>query len=199
MLHDTFKVFVCHISLPLLLCGSPANSLLQLLFVLAFSGFWYLIFCRLKLDIGQWANFVTASEQKPIKAIFTIFLHQNLRHLTLFWILDYKKSDVHKTWLCFKSKLHVVYKLQSNLLKYKHIDLPSWIINSSFLEHFTCNWNSRVHLWVKINNQYRVKQILHNFNLHVIFNSKNKTNAGKETYRIRDDANDSLGAKPEFK
>ena len=47
-----------------------------------------------KLDIGQWANFVTASEQKAIKAIFTYF-HQNLRHLT-FWILDYKKSNEHK-------------------------------------------------------------------------------------------------------
>ena len=51
----------------------------------------------------------------------------------------------------------------------------------------------------KKNNYYRVKQILHNFNCHVIFNPKNKINAGKETYRIRDNANDSLGAKPEFK
>ena len=57
-----------------------------------------------ELEIGQWGNFVTASERKAIKAIFT--MHQNLRHLTLFWILDYKNmSDVHNkqnTTLFFK-------------------------------------------------------------------------------------------------
>ena len=50
-----------------------ADSLLQLPFVLAFSGFWYLLFRRLNLDISQWANSVTASEQTAIKAILTIF------------------------------------------------------------------------------------------------------------------------------
>ena len=39
------------------------DSLLRLPFILAFSGFWYLVFRRLKLDISQWANFVIASEQ----------------------------------------------------------------------------------------------------------------------------------------
>ena len=50
-----------------------ADSLLQLPFVLAFSEFWYLLFRRLNLDISQWANSVTASEQTAIKAILTIF------------------------------------------------------------------------------------------------------------------------------
>ena len=40
-----------------------------------------------KLDIGQWPNFVTASEQKAIKAIFTIFSS------------EFKTSDVLNTWL----------------------------------------------------------------------------------------------------
>ena len=50
----------------------PTDSLLHLPFVLAFSGFWYLVFRRLKLDISQWANFVIASEQTAIIAIVTI-------------------------------------------------------------------------------------------------------------------------------
>ena len=40
-----------------------------------------------KLGIGQWANFVTAREQKAIKAIFTIFSS------------EFKTSDVLNTWL----------------------------------------------------------------------------------------------------
>ena len=51
-----------------------------------------------KLDIGQWANFVTASEQKSIKAIQ--YLHQNLRHLKLFWILDYKNVFKFQIRIC---------------------------------------------------------------------------------------------------
>ena len=63
------------ISPPLLSCGSLAGRLFvtQLSFVSAFSGFWYIAFHCLKLDVAQWAKFVTASEQKAIKAIFTMF------------------------------------------------------------------------------------------------------------------------------
>ena len=59
----------------LLSCGSLAGRkfVKQLLPVLAFSGFWYLISCCLKLYIGHWTNFVTVSEQTAIKAIFTMF------------------------------------------------------------------------------------------------------------------------------
>ena len=46
-----------------------------------------------KLEIGQWANFVTTSEQKAIKAIFTIFSS------------EFKTSDVLNTWLQ-KSDVH---------------------------------------------------------------------------------------------
>ena len=38
-----------------------------------------------KLDLGQWANFVTAGKQKAIKAIFTIFSS------------EFKTSDVLNT------------------------------------------------------------------------------------------------------
>ena len=53
-----------------------------------------------KLGIGQWANFVTASEQKAIKAIFTVF---TLKFKTFDVVLNtwLQKSDVHsELWEC---------------------------------------------------------------------------------------------------
>ena len=41
------------------------------------AGFWYLAFHRLKLDIAQWANFVTASEQKATEFLSTFLYYLN--------------------------------------------------------------------------------------------------------------------------
>ena len=73
---------------------------IQLSFVLAFSGLWYMAIHCLKLDVAQWAKFVTAGEQKAIKAIFTMFTSEFKTFDVVLntWL---PKSDEQKTWLFF--------------------------------------------------------------------------------------------------
>ena len=66
MLRDTLKDFVSYFAAFTLVwvAGRP---------IVCDTGLWYFALHYLELDVAQWATFVTASEQKAIKAIFTIF------------------------------------------------------------------------------------------------------------------------------
>lgn len=55
-----------------------------------------------RLDIGQWVNFSPPASKKKSNQ-YLQYLRQNLRHLTLFWILDYKKVTWTKHDSVFRS------------------------------------------------------------------------------------------------
>ena len=125
------------ISPPLLSCGSLAGQkfVTQLSLVLAFSGFWHLVFRRLKLDIGKWANFVTANERNAIKAIFTIFTSEFKTFDVVFntWL---QKSDVRKTWpfIFLISQIVFVWNGCSLALSKSYIeDITRWREDMNFM------------------------------------------------------------------